>query len=171
MCVRSRRLLFPALLGAAVAVWAADPLLVADQARPTADEDLILGTWHLNLAKSKYSPGPTPENQVRTYEAHRDGVKATIKTTYADGRSTIIQYIANYNRMEYPVTGSTDFDTIALTKVDAYTAEANMTHGGREVGLARRVISKDGRTMTITYRGTDSEGTRIDNVTVYEKEE
>ncbi len=46
-----------------------------------------------------------------------------------------------------------------------------MTHAGKDVGLARRVISKDGRTMTITYRGTDSLGTRIDNVTVYEKEE
>ena len=86
MCARFTRLLFLAVLGAAVFAWAADTPVVASQAPAGSADDPVLGTWHLNVAKSKYSPGPAPKSQVRTYEAHKDGVKATIRTIYADGQ-------------------------------------------------------------------------------------
>jgi hypothetical protein len=84
-------LLFPVVLGAAVAGRTAEPLLAAYQSQAHAVEDRLLGTWVLNLAKSKFSPGPPPKSQRRTYEAHREGVKTTIATVYADGRSSSIE--------------------------------------------------------------------------------
>jgi hypothetical protein len=30
--------------------------------------DPLTGTWELNLEKSKFSPGPPPKSQTRTYE-------------------------------------------------------------------------------------------------------
>ena len=34
-----------------------------------------LGTWKLDLAKSKYSPGPPPKMQTRKEESAGDGIK------------------------------------------------------------------------------------------------
>jgi hypothetical protein len=40
--------------------------------------DNNVGTWKLNLAKSKYSPGPAPKSQTLKIEAWgEDGVKYT----------------------------------------------------------------------------------------------
>jgi hypothetical protein len=35
------------------------------------------GTWKLNLAKSKFSPGPPPRSQTLTYETVGQGFRAT----------------------------------------------------------------------------------------------
>jgi hypothetical protein len=170
MCAPLRLLLFSGILGVTVIVWAADPLLAAYQSPATAVEDPLLGTWVLNVAKSTFSPGPAPKSQRRTYEAHPKGVKATIGTVYADGHSTSIEYVADYDGVEYPVAGSPDADAIVLKKIDAYTAEATLTHAGNAMATVRRVISKDGKTMTITYKGI-SQGGLGTNVAVYAKQE
>jgi hypothetical protein len=171
MCTYFSRLLFPVVLSAAVAVWAADPLLVAYPSQaPARVEDHVFGTWILNPAKSKFSPGPAPKSQKRTYEAHPEGVRATIETVHADGHTTSTQYVANYDAVEYPVTGNPNSDAIALKKINNYTAEATLSHAGRVMATARRVISSDGKTMTITYQGMWA-GQPSNNVAVYEKQE
>ena len=144
-----------------------EPPLSAAQSQVSAD-DRVLGTWVLVVEKSKYDPGPAPRSQTRTYQAHPDGVKATIRTVDAKGHTSDIQYTAKYDSVEYPVLGSVDSDTITLKRVDEFTAEASLGHAGKVIGSAKRVISKDGRTMTITYRGV-SEGRDVNNVSVYER--
>jgi len=47
------------------------------------------GTWHLNVSKSTYKSGPAPKSQTRIYEKRQFGIQATVKTVYADGRSTV----------------------------------------------------------------------------------
>jgi hypothetical protein len=140
--------------------------------KTTAEEtDRVLGTWILDLEKSTYSPGPPPRRQTRTYEVHPDGVKATITTVDANGKSTKAQYVANYDSIEYPFTGSAQVDAISLKKVNASTAEATLTHARKVIGTARRVISEDGKTMTITFKGTDDQGRALTNVAVYVKKD
>jgi hypothetical protein len=154
------------VLAAAAAGPRMEPLLFAAQSQVTS-ADRVLGTWVLVVQKSKYNPGPAPKSQTRTYEAHPEGIKATIRTVYANGHSSDIQYSAKYDSVEYPVLGSVDSDTITLKKVDDFTAEASLGHAGKVIGSAKRVISNDGKTMTITYRGI-SEGRQVNNVSVYE---
>ena len=62
----------------------------------------------MDVARSKFTPGPTPTSQVRTYEPQDNGYKATIRTTYAARKPTFIEYVANYDSLEYPVSGSPD---------------------------------------------------------------
>lgn len=170
MCASFCRSLVPALLGATVTLCAAALTSHAYQAPAAAGEDPLLGTWHLDVAKSQYNPPPPPRSERRTYEAHREGLKVTITRMEVDGRSTFIQYSADYNSLEYPVSGSSEVDTIALRRVDAYTAEATLTHAGKAMGTASREVSKDGKRLTISFQGTNSRG-RFNNVAVYEKEE
>jgi hypothetical protein len=136
----------------------------------SSSEDLVLGVWTLDVQKSSYDPGPPPKSQTRTYESVPEGTHATIVTVDAKGQSVTARYTAKYDSLEYPLTGSAAIDAIALKRVNAYTSEATLTHARKTIGTARRVISEDGKTMTITFRGTDENGRAVVNVAVYEKQ-
>jgi hypothetical protein len=118
------------------------------------------------VSKSKHAPGPRPQSQIRTYEKHRLGIRATVKTVYADGRSTTVQTVYDFDNHEDPVTGSKEIDAIVMKRIDAYTAEATLAHAGREIGMLRRVISRDGKSMTVTLQRSTPPA---NNVEVFEK--
>ena len=80
-----------------------------------------------------------------------------------------VQYVASYDSVEYPVTGSLQFDAIAMKKIDDFTAEATLGHAGNEIASARRVISEDGLTMTVTFRRMKVAGGEVTNVSVFDK--
>jgi|GEM_PF-1697557 len=132
-------------------------------------KNLISGTWNLNLLKSKFLPGPAPRSERRTYEPKPNGIKVTISTVYADGRSVNSETVADYDGAEHVVVGNPDADTIRLKKIDDYTAETTIQHAGEIVARARRVISQDGNTMTITYKGTRG-GEEVNDVAVFDRE-
>jgi hypothetical protein len=134
---------------------------------PPPAENLVIGTWTLVVEKSRYNPGPPPQSQTRTYEAQGKGVKTTIRTVLADGQTTTVSYTANYDSVEYRVSGSPTADGIALIQIDPHIAEAKLMHAGRVVGVARRLVAADGKTMTIELR--DTRGT-VQNVAVYQKQ-
>jgi hypothetical protein len=159
MHARLRR--FPFAIAAGLAVGALSAI--------ASEEDLVLGVWVLNVEKSSYSPGPPPKSQSRSYEKVEDGIKATIVTVDAKGQTVTSRYTAKYDSLEYPLTGSATVDAIALKRVNATTAEATLTHARKLIGTARRVISEDSKTMTITFRGTDENGRAVANVSVYDK--
>ena len=52
-------------------------LAVAGSSAVRAQSNPLVGTWKLNLTKSKYDPGPMPKSLTRTVEADGDGVKYT----------------------------------------------------------------------------------------------
>jgi hypothetical protein len=127
------------------------------------------GTWELNLAKSTFSPSPPPKSQTRTYEVSGGDVKCTLKGIDAEGKPTLVQYNARYDGKDYPVTDSQDFDAISLTRVDAVTAQATLKKGGEVVQIATRVVSNEGKTLTLTTIGKDAKGQPVNNVLVFDK--
>jgi len=149
-----RRLLVLTLFSAAC-TWAADA---------------SVGTWKLNVAKSTFKPGPPPAAETRIYQSRPEGVKTTVKTTWADRKTTSVEYPANYDGKDYPVSGSRDIDAVALTRMDDFTSAATLKHAGKEIGVARRVVSPDRKTMTITYKGINTRGDLVDNVGVYDRQ-
>jgi hypothetical protein len=48
----------------------------------------LVGTWKLNVEKSKFNPGPAPKSSVLTYEAAGEGVKVTNEGVNAQGNPT-----------------------------------------------------------------------------------
>ncbi|MBZ5632090.1 MAG: hypothetical protein LAO55_03090 [Acidobacteriia bacterium] len=131
--------------------------------------DASIGTWKLNVAKSTFRPGPPPVTETRTYKAQPKGVQTTVKTTWADRLSTTVEYPANYDGKDYPVDGSREVDVVVLTRIDDFTSAATLKHFGKEIGVARRVVSPDGKTMTISYKGINTRGDQVDNVAVYDR--
>ena len=131
--------------------------------------NLRIGTWHLNVAKSTYSPGPAPKSQVLTIEAAGAGEKVTSESVSATGAKTVSVYTANYDGKPYPITGSEIADAVTLKRVDANTSERTDSKGEKAVQTFIRVVSKDGKTMTVTIRGTNAQGQAVNNLVVFEK--
>ena len=131
--------------------------------------DAALGTWKLNVAKSKYVPGPAPKEQTLTYEGAGRGVQVTSQTVSAQGNS-VIQYSATYDGQDYPVSGGADFDTTSLKRIDAFTVEGTRQLKGRVVQTFTRTASQDRKTLTITTTGTNARGQNVDNVVIYERQ-
>lgn len=129
-----------------------------------ANEDPLLGTWKLNVSKSSYFPGPRPVSQTRIFDRHPFGIKATMKTVYADGRTTTVQSVYAYDDQEHPITGFEEGEVIVAKRINALTAEATLMHAGRVMATFRREISVDGKQMRVTY-----ESDSIRNVEVLEK--
>jgi len=136
----------------------------------SAESDPILGTWKLNLSRSKYVPGPAPRSQTRTYRQTPAGIFVTIQTVDAQGRTLPpIEFEEKYDGKDYPVSGSTVGDALALTRVNDYLSEATMKHAGIVVATTRRIITDEGKTLMLIYREVSAEHP-VDNVIVYERQ-
>lgn len=129
-----------------------------------------LGTWKLNVEKSKYSPGPAPQSVTMKVEASGEGEKASTEGVNAAGAPTKTEYTAQYDGKDYAMTGSQNADTVSFKRIDARTIERTDKKGEKVVTTSSRVVSEDGKTMTVTVKGTNAQGQAVDNVTVWEKQ-
>jgi len=137
---------------------------------PLAQSEL-LGTWKLNVEKSKFNPGPAPKSSVLTYEAAGEATKVTNEGVNAQGNPTksVFGPFANDGKPS-PVTGVPDFNESTYKKVNDTTVEFVRLKDGKEVQRGTRVVSTDGKTLTFTTKGANASGQQIDNVAVYEKQ-
>jgi hypothetical protein len=95
--------------------------------------DAVVGTWGLNLSKSKFSPGPAPKSETRTYILAGQEIKASSKGVDADGKPTIGEWTVNYDGKDRPETGDPNADTLSLKRVDAFTTESTEKKAGKEM--------------------------------------
>lgn len=142
----------------------------ADAAPPPVASDLTIGTWRLNVAKSKYTPGPAPKRVTLTIEGLPEGRKVTSDGIGANGNPTHTEYTANFDGKDSPIKGDPDLETVALTRVDAYSYERIGKKAGKVVQTLNIIVSKDGKTLTSTGKGTNAQGQAYNNVQVFEKQ-
>lgn len=129
----------------------------------------LAGKWTLNVAKSKFSPGPAPKSMTVTYTPAGDGVTIEVDVTPATGDAQHWQMTGNYDGKEYPVKGNPMADMVSFKRVDDHTGESTFKKDGKVTATNRRVLSKDGKTLTITSKGTTADGKPRNDVQVFEK--
>jgi len=88
----------------------------------------------------------------------------------AEGGRTATQYTANFDGKDYPLTGSPNADTVSLKRIDARTTERTDKKGGKVTVTLTRVVAQDGKTMTVTVRGTNPQGQAVNTVIVFDKQ-
>ena len=134
-------------------------------------ERASIGTWKQNLSKSKYVPGPAPTiaSTVRI-EPVTGGEKLSVEGVGTDGKPGSWSYTAAYDGKPTPVTGSPYGDSVALKNIDSHTSVITYTRNGKVSRTSRRTISKDGKTMTLSSKGTTASGQEYKNVSVLEKQ-
>ena len=74
-------------------------------ATAVAQTDPQVGVWKLNVAKSKYSPGPAPTSATTTIEAAGAGTKVTVDQAMADGTKRHYTFTTSYDGKDAPVVG------------------------------------------------------------------
>lgn len=143
-------------------------LLVLGSIAHAADNQA--GSWKLNVAKSKYSPGPAPKEGTLAVEAIPNGYKIMVHGTSVEGKSIHFEMSPQFDGKDYPMTGNPDADMISMKKIDDYTIETVSKKGGKPAITSKSVASKDGKTRTTTQKGTNAKGEKVDNTLVYDKQ-
>ena len=155
MSLRASRLLV-LILSVAVAAWAAD---------------LVVGTWKLNVAKSKYSPGPVPKSVTVTIEAAGPGRKVTVDGVAADGSPLKWGYSGNFDGKDIRLTGNNpDADVVMLKRLSATTTRSTFKKAGARTLVNGISLSADGKTMTVASTGVNAKGQSVKNTQVYDRQ-
>lgn len=128
------------------------------------------GTWKLNLAKSKYSPGPAPKSNVAKVEASDGGIKSVTDGVGADDKPTHTEFTAKFDGKDYPYKGSAAYDTIVVKRIGDNSYEASLKGKGKATMTSTNVVSKDGKTRTQTQTGTDAQGKAFSNTAVWDRQ-
>ena len=130
-----------------------------------------LGTWKMNITKSTFSQGTGYKSATSRIEAVDGGVKHTLDTVYADGTSRQWEYTTAYDGKDVPVIGNSPTgDTVAITRVDTNTTQTIYKKNGKITVIQTSVVSSDGKTRTVTTKGTNPMGQTVDNVSVYDRQ-
>jgi hypothetical protein len=132
--------------------------------------DPAIGTWVLNLDKSKFSPGSAPKSATRTYAQTADGILLTFSGVAADGTAISGQSTFKYDGKDYPITGAPDYDTLSLKRVSHTTVKSAQKKDGKVIGWTTRTITSHGTVLTLSSHGTDAKGAKFKSVAVYDKQ-
>jgi hypothetical protein len=131
--------------------------------------DPLVGTWTLNLQRSRFSPGPAPKNITVTYTQAASGLHVVSVVELADGSSTRSEYTAGYDGKDYPITGVPQVETVSMRQIDALTTERIDKRAGQRVQSYMRQVYADGKTMVVTQKGNDATGSPVDNLMTFDK--
>jgi hypothetical protein len=157
-----------ACLLASVVVLLAVALPATVLAQPA---DPSIGTWKLNLAKSRLGTVPAPKSSTFTIVAAGTGIKATVDSVAADGTVAHWGFTSNNDGKDNAITGNCPYgDVVATTLVDANTRKNVYKKGGTVTVTQVHVVSSDGKTDTITNTSTDAAGKTVTSVRVYDRQ-
>jgi hypothetical protein len=135
-----------------------------------AAADQHSGTWKMNAAKSKYSPGPAAKSLTLKVESDENSVKIDSEGTDGEGKPTHVEYDAKFDGKDYPVTGLSYGDTVTVKRIDANTIQTTIKKGDQLMMTVTSKVSADGKTRTSTFKGKDAQGRAVNNVVVYDKQ-
>lgn len=131
--------------------------------------DPQMGTWKLNEAKSKITPG-TLKNTHVVYSSMLGQVTVKSDGIGADGKPVHIEWSGKFDGKDYPVTGQPESDTRSYTKVNDRTLAITAKKNGKVTVTGRIEVSEDGKSRTVTVSGTTPKGKKFKNVAVYDKQ-
>jgi hypothetical protein len=131
--------------------------------------DPEMGTWKLNVAKSKITPGTTKFTTV-TFKNTLGNIKVTSDGTDGTGKPLRVEWSGKFDGKDYPVTGDPNSDTRAYRRVDDRTLEVTVKKGGKVTVTTRTGVSADGKSRTSTVTGTAPNGKKFKNIAVFDKQ-
>ena len=143
---------FPTIL------WAADP---------------IIGTWKLNVEKSKFQSNDSmvPKEMTETYRELSNGqIELSVNFISKDGSSDLLV-------MTYPIQGGVAKiqkgnppGSYIQTRISPFEWQVTSLHGDTQVGTRLKKISKDGKTIQHISRYFDDKGKPVEQLLVFEKQ-
>ena len=152
-------MLLVAFIGLVGLVWAADP---------------AAGTWKLNVAKSRFATSTQAPLKVQTLVIREvgDQSETTITGTRTDGSSISAKFTfpLQGGAVKYQQGGFAEGVSGIGTRIDTNTVLFTTIQNGRQIETEQCAVSKDGKMMNCTAKGTDAKGKPFESLTVYDKQ-
>jgi hypothetical protein len=134
--------------------------------------DPFVGTWKLNVAKSKFNPPSSAyKSMIVKIEAQDNGLKFTLDIVDAEGKVTHVEDAPKFDGKDYPVKGDPTTDTVSLKRIGDSGFEVVNKKGGKETSITSVVFAKDGKSSTVTAKTKDTKGQEVvTSISIYEKQ-
>ena len=113
----------------------------------------LIGSWKLNLEKSKLTPVTPPRSQTATFQQDGQNIKNTNQTIDAQGNATTSVLLHIYDGQPHPTTGNPLYDASAYLRLDGNTVVFSRSKGGKLVQIGTIAVSQDGKSRTNTTSG------------------
>jgi hypothetical protein len=138
-----------------------------------AVSDPFIGTWRLDTYRSTFS-SDSPQFLLGTIKIEPAGNGWKSTASGADGKGIASDFTFNclLDGMPCKVTAATPMrsetsvDTMTLKRIDDHTVLATGSFQGRQVYSDRRMVSLDGKTLTVVRTGFTAEGKKYENTLV-----
>jgi hypothetical protein len=128
----------------------------------------LVGTWTLNVAKSKY-PIPAPKSMTITIAPAAKGWTLSVDSVGPDGQAQKWGYTSTFDGSESPVSGNPSIDAAVFKSTEA-GGTIQYKKGGNVVYTTSSTVSDDGKTLTVTATVPLAQGKEITIVSVYDKQ-
>lgn len=146
-------------------LWTLAVLTFALSMMSAAANEPYAGTWKLNVAQSKFTPGPAPQSETVTIVP---GGETTVKGMGPNGQPFSWSFTPSEG-VAAPVTGRGPDATVITKRPNDRTVE-HIWKVGKEHAVGHAVLSKDGKSFTYTEKGKDENGRTVNSVMIFEKE-
>jgi hypothetical protein len=134
-----------------------------------ASTDPFTGVWKLDLEKSKL-PAPLPQSQTVHIQVVGMSIHVQEEIVNDKGERITITGDARFDGKDYSIKGSDFADSVAYERLDRNTIKGAGKKAGKVVVNETAVLSKDAKTLTTTYTGTDASGRQGTYVAVFHKQ-
>jgi hypothetical protein len=131
--------------------------------------DPMLGTWTLNVPRSTHAPGDAAQAGTRTYTQVGAKIAMVSVVVGTDGRTTKSGFFAAIDGVDYPVTGDSTYDAIALSRADVNTVRGTLKQRGKIVATTISTVYKDGKTLEIEHISRGAHGVKLKTVTYWDR--
>ena len=131
--------------------------------------DPMEGTWKLNLAKSKYNPGPAPQSSIVTIKIENNTETYSAENVDAAGTATHGAFAVKLDGSEAPVTGLSYADTISIKRISPNHVVATLRKDGKVAMTVNVQVAADGTSRTLVYTGKNAEGKAEHDVVTFDK--
>jgi hypothetical protein len=139
-----------------------------------AQNGLFIGTWKVNVAKSKYLLSEVPRSETLTFEPMGERFKVSLDGVNRQGRYHS-ESIGKFDNVDVLVVASPARPaafTYAFRRIDDRTWDILIKVNGESRILVHNVVSDDGQTMTSTSTAVikPSGQATLSDVVIYEKQ-
>jgi hypothetical protein len=137
-----------------------------------AQNQLFVGSWKADVAKSRYEPGPGPKSETLRFEPVGEGFKVSLDGVNEQGPYHS-EGTGKFDGIDVPVVATPARQarfTYAFSRIDDHTWDIAIKVNGERRILVHNVVSDDGKTMRGVSTAVTNQGQIASQIVIYEKQ-
>lgn len=137
-----------------------------------AQNQQFVGTWKVDVAKSRYQPGPRPRSETLRFEPAGEGFKVSLDGVNEQGPYHS-EGTGKFDGIDVPILATPARQarfTYAFTRIDDHTWDIMIKVNGERRILVHNVVSDDGKTMRGVSNAVTNQGLNTSQVVIYDKQ-